>query len=210
MTVTSIILAGGRSSRLGREKHAEVIAGKSLIERAISRLSSLSAEILIVISQRQAGASLSFRYPEAKTVVDLYPGKGSLGGIFSGLVHSTCFLNLVVACDMPFLNLELLRYMVELSKGFDVVIPRIGDKMEPLHAIYSRNCLGPMESLLKQDKLKVTAFFDSVRVRYVEKDELDRYDPGHLSFFNINTQADLEKARKLAAREATGRTADLN
>jgi molybdopterin-guanine dinucleotide biosynthesis protein A len=202
LTITSIILAGGRSSRLGREKLAEVIAGKSLIERAISRLSALSQEILIVISQKQARSSLpSYTYPEAKTVVDLYPGKGSLIGIYTGLTHSTNSLNLVVACDMPFLNLDLLRYMVNIAPGFDVVIPRIGDQMEPLHAVYSKNCIAPMESLIMQDNLKVTAFFDSVKVRYVGKEELDRFDPERLSFFNINTEADLKKARMLAARE---------
>ena len=204
LTITSIILAGGRSSRLGREKLAEVIAGKSLIERAISRLSALSPEILIVISQKQARSSLpSYTYPDAKTVVDLYPETGSLIGIYTGLVHSSNFLNLVVACDMPFLNLELLRYMVKMAPGFDVVIPRIGDQMEPLHAVYSRNCIGPMEDLIKQGNLKVTGFFDSVKLRYVGEEELDRFDPEHLSFFNINTEADLKRARTLAARETT-------
>jgi molybdopterin-guanine dinucleotide biosynthesis protein A len=206
LTITSIILAGGRSSRLGREKLAEVIAGKSLIERAISSLISLSQEILIVISQKQARSSLSlYTYPEAKTVVDLYPAKGSLIGIYTGLVHSSNFLNVVVACDMPFLNLELLCYMVKIAPGFDVIIPRIDDQMEPLHAVYSKNCLRPMESLIKQDNLKVTAFFHSVKVRYVEKEELDRFDPERLSFFNINTEADLKRARMLAAREKTQR-----
>ena len=206
MTITSIILAGGRSSRLGREKLAEVIAGKSLIERAISSLSSLSQEILIVISQKQARSSLSlYTYPEAKTVVDLYSGKGSLIGIYTGLTHSTNFLNLVVACDMPFLNLALLRYMVDISPGFDVVIPRIGDQMEPLHAVYSRNCIGPMEKLIEKGNLKITGFFDSVKVRYVEKEEQDRFDPERLSFFNINTEADLKRARTLAAQETTQR-----
>jgi molybdopterin-guanine dinucleotide biosynthesis protein A len=91
--------------------------------------------------------------------------------------------------------------MVKVAPGFDVVIPRIGDQMEPLHAVYSKNCIAPMESLIMQDNLKVTAFFDSVKVRYVGKEELDRFDPERLSFFNINTEADLKKARMLAARE---------
>ena len=202
MTVTSIVLAGGRSSRLGREKLAEVIAGKSLIERAISSLSALSQEILIVISQKQARSSLSsYTYPKAKTVVDLYSQKGSLIGIYTGLMHSSNLLNLAVACDMPFLNLDLLRYMVKIAPGFDVVIPRIGDQMEPLHAVYSKKCIGPMEDRIKQGNLRVTGFFDSVKVRYLGEEELDRFDPERLSFFNINTEADLKRARILAARE---------
>lgn len=206
MTITSIVLAGGRSSRLGREKLAEVIAGKSLIERAISRLSPLSQEIIVVISQKQARSSLpSYTYPEAKTVVDLYPEKGSLIGIYTGLVHSTDFLNVVVACDMPFLNLELLQYMVKIASGSDVVIPRLGNQTEPLHAVYSKNCIKPIEERIKQGNLKVTGFFDSVKVRYLGEEELDRFDPERLSFFNINTEADLKRARILATREKTGR-----
>lgn len=206
MTITSIVLAGGRSSRLGREKLAEVIAGKSLIERAISRLSPLSQEIIVVISQKQARSSLpSYTYPEAKTVVDLYPEKGSLIGIYTGLVHSTNFINVVVACDMPFLNLELLQYMVKIASGFDVVIPRLGNQTEPLHAVYSKNCIKPIEERIKQGNLKVTGFFDSVKVRYLGEEELDRFDPERLSFFNINTEADLKRARILATREKTGR-----
>jgi molybdopterin-guanine dinucleotide biosynthesis protein A len=138
-------------------------------------------------------------------VVDLYPETGSLIGIYTGLVHSSNFLNLVVACDMPFLNLELLRYMIKVAPGFDVVVPGIGDKMEPLHAVYSKNCIKPMEDLIKQGNLKVTGFFDSVKVRYVGEEELNRFDPEHLSFFNINTEADLKRARMLAARETTQR-----
>jgi len=202
--MTSIVLVGGRSSRFGREKHTEIVARKSLIERTISHLISLSAEILIVISNRQSRSSFSL-YAEAKTVVDLYPAKGPLGGIYTGLVYSTSFHNLAVGCDMPFLNLDLLRYMIDLSPDFDVVMPRIGQLKEPLHALYAKNCLLPMERLLKGGNLKIADFLDSVRVRYVEKDEIDRFDPEHLSFFNINTQADLERARMLASQGITQR-----
>ena len=201
--MTSIVLAGGRSSRLGKEKHAEIVAGKSLIQRVIERLGFLSTEILIVVSSSQSASAFS-SYTEAKTVVDIYPGKGSLGGIFSGLAHSTSFHSLTVGCDMPFLSFDLLRYMIELSPGFDVVIPRVDGLTEPLHAVYSKSCLDPMERLLERGNQKITAFFDVVRVRYVEKEEIDRFDPDHLSFFNVNTRADLDRARSLASKE-TGR-----
>lgn len=202
MNMTSIVLAGGRSSRLGKKKHTEMVAGKSLMERTIGHVSLLSSEILIVISKRQSKSSFS-SYAEAKTVVDLYPGKGSLGGIYTGLVYSTSFQNLAVACDMPFLNLDLLRYMIELSPDFDVVIPRIGDFKEPLHALYTKDCLPLMERLIKEGNLKITDLLDSLRVRYVDENEIDRLDPEHLSFFNVNTHADLERARSLASQENT-------
>lgn len=204
MPVSSIVLAGGRGSRLGREKHLEKIAGKSLIERVITRLSSVSSEILIVISPAQVKTwALLHRKIEATIAVDIYPGKGALGGIYTGLVQSNSFHNLVVACDMPFLNRDLLRYMINLSLGFDVIIPRIDNNIEPLHAIYSKNCVKPIEEQLKQDNLKIADLFNSVKVKYVEKEEIERFDPEHVSFFNINTQVDLEKAERLASREAT-------
>lgn len=206
MPVSSIVLAGGRGSRLGREKHLEKIAGKSLIERVITRLSSVSSEIFIVISPAQARTwKPLLRKFEATIAVDIYPGRGALGGIYTGLVRSNSFHNLAVACDMPFLNRDLLRYMISLSSGFDVVIPRIDNSIEPLHAIYSKNCVKPIEEQLKQGNLKIAAFFNSVKVKYVEKAEIERFDPEHLSFFNINTQADLKKAEMLASREETGK-----
>lgn len=208
MNTTSIVLAGGRGSRLGREKHVETVAGRSLIERAIDRLSSLSPEILIVISERQSGASFA-SYPPARTVVDLYPGGGPLVGICTGLAHSSSFINLAVACDMPFLNADLLRHMVGLAPGFDVVIPRIGDYREPLHAIYTRDCLEPMESMIRAGNRRIGDLFDLVRARYVEKEEIESFDPEHLSFFNVNTRVDLERARALASNEAAGDGASI-
>ena len=137
---------------------------------------------------------------EAEVLIDVYPGRGPLGGIYTGLLASRYAHSLVVACDMPFLNTELLRYMVGLSPGFDVVIPRIAEGMvEPLHALYSKGCLDSMKALLGQDKLKIGRLFGSVRVKYVEPAECRRFDPQLLTFFNINDQSDLDRALALAA-----------
>lgn len=191
---------------MGREKHAEVVAGRSLIERVIDTLSPLSTEILIVISQRQSRSAFA-SYRPARTVVDLHAGRGPLGGIYSGLARSSSLINLAVACDMPFLNGGLLGYMISLAPGFDIVIPRIGDYWEPLHAVYTKDCLPAMEGLIEEGRLKITDLADRLRVRYVEKDEIESLDPGHLSFLNINTAKDLERARELAAQEARSGTA---
>ncbi len=102
---------------------------------------------------------------------------------------------------MPLLNVALLRHLTELSTGFDVVIPRVGDELEPLHAVYSKNCLAPIEATLGEGKFRITDFFPAVKVRYVESVEIDRFDPRHLSFFNINSEADLERAQALIIRE---------
>ena len=100
---------------------------------------------------------------------------------------------------MPFPNIALLDYMTQISPGFDVVAPRIEKRVERLCAVYSKNCLAPTQGLLERNELRISELLSMVRVKYVEEDEIDRFDPEHLSFFNINTQADLDEAREIAA-----------
>ena len=192
MEVTAIILTGGKSLRLGRSKALETINGKSLIECVIERLRPLTQRFLIVTSEEQSDLPFTSK---AEILVDIYPGKGPLGGIYTGLVASQSSRNFAVACDMPFLNIELLRYMVKLSRNYDVVIPRLEKEMiEPLHAIYSKDCLDSMKIQLERNQLGVRSILDTVRVRYIERAECQRLDPQLLSFFNINYQSDLDQA----------------
>ena len=183
---------------MGRDKALETVDGQSLLQRVITQLSSFSNEIIIVTAK---GKSLPqfFGDPSFRIVADAYPGRGALVGLATGLAASKARYNLAVACDMPFLNPALLRYMLGLKTGFDLVVPRLNDMVEPLHAVYARSCLAPMERLLEQKKnVRINALFELVRVRYVEAEEVDRFDPRRLSFFNVNTQADLERAEQLA------------
>ena len=189
--ITAVILAGGKSRRLGIDKAALRLGDKTLLEGIVQKMSALSEEIIVV------GDSLPYPLSGIRLVADIYPGCGPLGGIHAGLTVASNFHSLVVACDMPFLNLELLQYMVELGTSHDVVIPRWdNDKLEPVHAIYSKNCLGPIERLIQRRDFRIIHFFPEVQVRYVERDEIERFDPKHLSFFNINTPEDLERARR--------------
>ncbi len=183
--------------RLGRNKTAVTISNRTLLQWVVSRLSLFNSDIIIVTANKQPLPEF-IDYPKLRVVADIYPGKGSLGGIYTGLSTSDSFHNLVIACDMPFLNQALLGYMIQLSVNFDLVVPKIDDRVEPLHAVYSKSCLLPIEGLLKQDNLKVIEVLDLVRVRYVEAEEIDRFDPNHLSFFNINSEADLKIARESA------------
>jgi molybdopterin-guanine dinucleotide biosynthesis protein A len=156
----------------------------------------VSNRILIVTSQEHPDFPVTCG---AEVMIDFYPGKGPLGGIFTGLLAAESSHILVVACDMLFLNVELLQYMTRLSQHFDAVVPRLErGKLEPLHAIYSKNCLDSMKILLKSNQLKVTHFLDTVRVRYIKQAEARRFDPQLLSFFNVNSQSDLDKAVVLA------------
>lgn len=172
------------------------MAGERVLEKIIQTLGGLTSEIILVLSPGQI-SPLSGSYPGIKETVDAYPGKGPLVGLYSGLLQTSEPYSLAVACDMPFLNARLLRHLFELSPGFDVVIPRVGDKVEPLHAVYSKSCLYIMQRLLEQGDLKVSNMLSQVRVRYVEGEELELLDPEHLSFFNINSPGDLARAEKL-------------
>ncbi len=203
MNVTSIILAGGKNLRLGRNKALVILDGKSLLEHVVERLRPLTERILIIASRGQSDLSVT---GEVEILLDIYPDKGPLGGIYTGLLVSQSSHSIVVACDMPFLNTELLRYMLELSGDFDAVVPRLEEGMiEPLHAVYSRNCLDNMKKQLECNQLKVHSFLNTVRVRYVERAEMQKLDPQLLSFFNINYQSDLDRAIALRRRETLAR-----
>jgi len=146
-------------------------------------------------------ASLAMTHPPSpriKLVSDIYPGKGPLGGIYTGLATSSCLGAIVVGCDMPFLSVALLDYMAQFSPAFDVVVPRIREMVEPLCAVYSKDCLAPIQRLLKRNELRISELFNAAKVKYIEEDEINSFDPEHLSFFNINTRTDLDKARRLA------------
>ena len=197
MGISCIVLAGGKGLRLGRDKIVETVGNISLLERVIFYLSLFSRDIIIVTASEQSLPQF-IGYPKLRIVADTYPGKGPLGGIYTGLVASDSRYNLVVAGDMPFLNQALLHYMIQLCDDFDLVVPRLGSMVEPLHAVYSKGCLAPIENLFKQGNLKVSDLLTLVRVRYVEAEEINQFDPKHLSFFNINTEADLKIAQELA------------
>jgi len=191
-----MVLAGGGGLRLGQDKALENLGSRSLLGWVLFQLSFLDRDILLVTAQEPSYPWLE-GYSRLKVVTDIYPGNGPLGGIYTGLKLSNSFYNVVVACDMPFLNRALLGYMIGVSVGYDLVVPRLEDLVEPLHAVYSRACLASIERLLKQGILGVRELFHLVRVRYVEAEEVDRFDPQHLSFFNINTRSDLVRARDL-------------
>jgi molybdopterin-guanine dinucleotide biosynthesis protein A len=201
LDVSCVVLAGGKSTRLGRNKVAETIGNRSLLERVVSRLNHFHTRIFIVTAEDSSLPRLGAN--AGITIVhDIYPEKGSIGGIYSGLMASRSEYNLVVACDMPFLNLDLLRYMLEISPGNDIVVPQTEqDVFEPLHAVYSCNCIVPLDVLIKKNVFKILELFPLVRVRYVKADEINRFDPSHLSFFNVNTEADLLIGKKLAGKE---------
>ena len=194
--ISVAVLAGGQSRRMGRDKAFLPVGGRPVVERVVERLALLSDDMLLI-----ANTHAPYRHLSARLVGDAYPGQGSLGGIYTAL-HAACHDHcLVVACDMPFLNADLLRYLIGLSPGYDVVIPRVEEFPETLHAVYGKRCLEPIQRRLLDGQLKIVGFFDEVRVRYVERDDVARFDPAFRSFMNMNTPADWERVQQLAAQE---------
>ena len=196
--VSGVALAGGRSKRLGRNKAIEKIGDQSLIERVVGKLSQVTSETVVVVAEESKAADLNLP-PWVRTAADLYPGTGSLGGIFTGLSAAKGNYGVVVACDMPFLNVDLIRFMLDIVSDYDAVVPRLQGRPEPLHAVYSKSCVGPIERCLQADQLKIAIFFEQINVAYLEEDDIEAFDPSHLSFFNVNTQEDLDKALALEA-----------
>ncbi len=195
--VSGVVLAGGQSRRLGVDKALLKLDGEWLLVRILDILAKLSDDLLVV-----ADDGVKLWHVHVPIVPDVRPGLGTLGGIYSGLQAMRYDRGLFVACDMPLLNLGLLHYMVNLSPDFDVVIPRVGGNVEPLHAVYSKACTGPIAGILERRDRRIIHFFDQVRVRYVEEQEVDPFDPQHLAFFNINTPRDLETAQRLLRQTA--------
>ena len=196
--VSGVILAGGASRRLGRNKALERIGGQTLIERVAGSIAPVSAEVIVVVASPAQAAALPLP-AGVRVVSDLYPGCGSLGGIYTGLSVSREPWVLVVACDMPFLNPRLLRRLMTMRRNVDAVVPCLEGQPEPLHALYSKTCLAPMDRMLRAGQLKIAPLFEAVRVRYVGEGTIDRFDPDHRSFFNVNSLADVEEALGLLA-----------
>ena len=193
--ISGIILAGGRSFRLGSDKALLELGGHTLVERVIGVLHPITDEVIVVTNTPDRFAHLA---ADVRFVKDVLPRPSALVGIYSGLLAARYEYSLVVACDMPFLNPNLLRYLVNQATGCDVVIPRHSRGLEALHACYSRRCIGPMENLMQKEDATIAHFFPEVKVCYIDEPILRELDPEGLSFYNINTPADWELAQGLA------------
>lgn len=192
--LSGIILAGGKSSRLGVDKSFVKVGGVELIERVISVLEPICDEIIISTNFPKPFERYGF-----KTVVDIHPIGGALAGIHAGLTAMSAQRGIFVACDMPFLNRKLIEYM-RAQDNADAIVPVWKGEYEPLHAIYSKNCLGAIRRSLASGKKRIISFYEDIKVKVVSEEEVMRFDPEGLTFFNINTLADLERA-KIIARE---------
>ncbi len=188
---TVAVLAGGASRRMGANKSLVELEGKPLVQHVLEHVRPLNAPILLVTNQFDL-----YRRFQVSMVADVLPGKGSLGGIYSALTHSTSAFTLCVACDMPFLNANLLTYLLSLRTGFDAVVPMLDGQPQGLHAVYHRRCAKPIRELIDRNELRISGIFDHLRVRLVGEQAIRNHDPELRSFTNLNTPEELARVRR--------------
>ena len=199
--ITGIILAGGKSSRYGENKALVEMSGIRLIERVIGVMEPLFEHLIIITNTPR-----DYAYLKLPMVEDLIKGLGPLGGIFTGLQTMPDEAGFFVACDMPFLNRELIHHMVDVMEDFDAVVPKVDWKIEALHAIYTKSCIPAVEELIHNRDYQIFKFFPKVRVRYLSKEEIRGLDPEMRSFFNINKPEELLNATKSKIGKTKPRT----
>ncbi|MBL7081879.1 MAG: molybdenum cofactor guanylyltransferase [Candidatus Omnitrophica bacterium] len=186
--LTGIILAGGEGRRMNNpDKGFLKIRGMQIIERLVKRLNPIFKEILIVTNRQNLFNCLGVRL-----VGDIIKNKGSLAGIHSGLVNSKTFYNFVFACDMPFVNSKFVEYMMKNIEDNNCVIPKWKNKIEPLHAIYSKGCIKLIEKHLGEGRLRIAKILPKVKVKYITEKEIKRFDTKGSCFTNINTIEDYQ------------------
>ena len=189
--MTGVILAGGRSRRMGGgDKALLEVDGRPMIERTVLLFEKLFSHRMIVTDKHADYAFLGIR-----TISDLIPGLGVLGGLFTALFFCETQRVFVVGCDMPFLREDVVRLLVDRSPKWDVVVPNIGSYYEPLHAVYSEKCFPHIETVLRRGGRKIVDFYDKVRVRPVPEADIRALDPELKSFRNVNTPEDLAATR---------------
>ena len=194
--VSVAVLAGGKSSRMGTDKSLLEVLGQPLIERILARVEGLADEVIVITNQLA-----DFAYLGVPLFADIVPNKGSLGGIYTAISRATGEHTLVVAVDMPFLQPGLLAFLLSLREGYDVVAPRLDGYPQATHAVYSKACLVPIRRKIDANRLKIIGFYDEVRVRYVDEDEMRPFDPALRSFINVNTPDELTAARRMLEDE---------
>ena len=189
--ITGIILAGGKNIRMGENKAFIEIEGISIIKRIQNVFEKLFQEILIVTDQKD-----SFHNLNPKIYSDILPDRGVLGGLYTGLHFSSYPYSFCVACDMPYIKESVIEYLIKNIQNYDVVVPKTNDGLQPLHAIYSKDCIKPIKKVMDQKKYKIIDFYPMVKVKIIDEIDFQYLDPMNTSFININTQEELIKLKE--------------
>jgi len=193
--VTGIILCGGKSRRFGMNKALVSLNGKTIIEKVSEVMTSVFHKTVLIANDPKKYAALNLPIYQ-----DIIKGIGPIGGIFTALETISDPAGFIVACDMPFLNPALIRYMISRKHDFNAVVPRMGWKIESLHALYDRACLPAVRKNIKKGIYQPIQFHAQVRTLYIDEQELKKYDPALRSFYNINRPQELMEAKELVDR----------
>ena len=195
---TGVILAGGQNTRFnGKDKAFIHVGRRQVLDRILDIFSDLFDDIILVTN-----APVKYLAWDVMLVTDLYPFRSSLTGIHAGLFFTANPYVFIAACDMPFLKKDVVKTIIgSIEPGMDVIIPETSAGLEPLCAVYSKNCLKSAEHNLRQQQLQIQQFFKKVRVKKIQESELRHKDPRLISFFNINTPADHDRAEKIIAKD---------
>lgn len=189
--VWAVILTGGKSKRIGQDKSFLSIGSSYLIDSIVEKLKPIFKDIMIVGDKNEKYSRLSIQ-----CIDDIFPGMGPLGGIYTALEVTQAEFVFVFACDMPFINTHLIKYMLgKINKNHDVIVPMLKGRCEPLHAIYSQNAKGKMLESINNKELGVHKLFNCLSVFFVMDEEIHRL--GENMFFNINTEEDYNKALEM-------------
>ena len=195
--MTGIILSGGKSSRMGFNKAFIDISGQSIIDRTVSLFKELFYEIILVTNDPAEYEKLGIFI-----TIDIFKGAGSLGGIYTGLFHASSEYSFVAACDMPFLNKEVISRMIKISDKCDAAVPFLMGKYHPLHAVYSKKCLKPMAEMIKNKDLRIANLFEKIKTNRLEEKKWLLNEQILSSLDNINTKEDLNRALQSLSRFA--------
>jgi molybdenum cofactor guanylyltransferase len=179
--ISAYIIAGGQSRRFGQDKALYPYQGRPLIEYVIETARRVFDRVAIVADRADR-----FRYPDIPCHSDIIPGQGPIGGVLTALRYADTDRAFVLACDMPELDAGLMIHMNEVSEGYDVTVPRVNGYYEPLHAIYSKNCITPIEESIKKGKRQIVGFFDKVSVCLITEEDIRKFIDPSLAFRNIN------------------------
>ena len=195
--ITGIILAGGLNSRFdGEDKSQLKIGGQRILDRLSGIFREYFDDIIIVTNDPPRYLDL-----DVKIVTDLLPLRSSLTGLYTGLFYARHPYSFMTACDTPFLKREMIDIILKnIDPDTDIVMPQTSMGMEPLCAVYSKNCLKPAELHLKQDKLKIQLALSRCRMKKLPESVLREVDPELVSFFNVNCPEDLTRAQEMAEK----------
>ncbi len=192
---TGVILAGGANRRLpGKKKAFQKVGNETILENIYDVFSNLFKEVIIVVNEPREFAGLNM-----SVVTDVFPSKCALAGLHAGLFYASFPYAYVTACDTPFVKQDVVEYIVsQIEPSYDVIIPRTDDGLETLFAVYSKDCIPLIENNLGKNIFMIKKFFRKKKVKEIPVEQLKKLDPQMQFIFNVNTPADLDKAKVIA------------